>query len=545
MDRVLLHPAPMAVSTVPRATLATSASGLRLQSCCRGLGLPLRQLRPLQSQRHAKRSRSTVTRAALDPSGIDAVISAGSIAAHNLLFSVADAAADVAPAAAEVVQDRGWFSGLADLLETFLKVLEEGLVSLKVPYAYGFSIILLTIIVKLVTYPLTKKQVESTLAMQSLTPQLKAIQAQYAGDQERIQMETAKVYQRAGVNPLAGCLPTLATLPIFIGLYQALSNVAKEGVLTEGFFWIPSLAGPTSIDPTVEASGISWLFPFVDGAPPLGWEATAAYLVLPVLLVVSQALSMQIMQPPQTDDPATQQSQAILKFLPLMIGWFSLTVPSGLSLYWFVNNILSTGQTVYLRKMGGATMPAAAAAAAAGVVGTDGIIDVGLVEPSAPPSTTASAASAVSAAVAAPAVMASPPAVTGLSQDEEQERARAERFRKRKEAEAAKRAGKAVGGDGGATAAVGLDDKERERAERFRKRKEEENARRAAKAAAEQGVKPAAPVQAEAQVPVVEAVVLPPNEKREEKEARTDEVVIVEVVEESSVKPRSPDGSSR
>ncbi|CAI7774013.1 unnamed protein product [Closterium sp. NIES-53] len=84
------------------------------------------------------------------------------------------------------------------------QVLEEGLVSLKVPYAYGFSIILLTIIVKLVTYPLTKKQVESTLAMQSLTPQLKAIQAQYAGDQERIQMETAKVYQRAGVNPLAG-----------------------------------------------------------------------------------------------------------------------------------------------------------------------------------------------------------------------------------------------------------------------------------------------------------------------------------------------------
>ncbi|CAI5936751.1 unnamed protein product, partial [Closterium sp. NIES-65] len=373
----------MAISTVPRATLATSASGLRLQTGCHGLGLPLRQLRPLQSQ---KRSRSIVTRAVLDPSSIDAVVSAGSIAAHNLLFAVADAAADVAPAAAEVVQDRGWFSGLADLLEAFLKVLEEGLVSLKVPYAYGFSIILLTIIVKVVTFPLTKKQVESTLAMQSLAPQLKAIQAQYAGDQERIQMETAKVYQRAGVNPLAGCLPTLATLPIFIGLYQALSNVAKEGVLTEGFFWIPSLAGPTSIDPTVEGSGISWLFPFIVSTrccfraslmamafphpslpiapslhnsitppslspfisrhrpsqpkphcrmapPPLGWEATAAYLVLPVLLVVSQALSMQIMQPPQTDDPATQQSQAILKFLPLMIGWFSLTVPSGLSLY--------------------------------------------------------------------------------------------------------------------------------------------------------------------------------------------------------------------
>ncbi|CAI5936747.1 unnamed protein product, partial [Closterium sp. NIES-65] len=128
----------------------------------------------------------------------------------------------------------------------------------------------------------------------------------------------------------------------------------------------------------------------------------------------------------------------------------------------FVNNVLSTGQTVYLRKMGGATMPAAAA----GVVGADGVIDVGLVEPSAPPSTTASA---VSAAVAAPTVTA-PSAGTapmGLSKEEEEkERARAERFRKRKEAEAAKRAGRTVGDDGGAAAAVNVDDKDRERAER-------------------------------------------------------------------------------
>ncbi|GJP55331.1 hypothetical protein CLOM_g14302, partial [Closterium sp. NIES-68] len=483
----------------------------------------------LETHRHAKKSRCIVTRAVLDPSGLDAVISAGSIAAHNLLFAVADAAADVAPAAAEVVQDRGWFSGLADLLEAFLKILEEGLVSLKVPYAYGFSIILLTIIVKLVTYPLTKKQVESTLAMQALAPSLKEIQAQFAGDQERIQMETAKVYQRAGVNPLAGCLPTLATLPIFIGLYQALSNVAKEGVLTEGFFWIPSLAGPTSMDPTVEGSGIAWLFPFVDGAPPLGWEATAAYLVLPVLLVVSQALTMQIMQPPQTDDPATQQSQAILKFLPLMIGWFSLTVPSGLSLYWFVNNVLSTAQTVYLRKMGGATAPVL------NTMGADGVIDVGLVEPLGAPSTTAPAASA--SAASAPA-LAVPKALS--KEEEEIERARAERFRKRKEAEAAKRAGKTV--EEGATAAVSGDDKDRERAERFRKRKEEEAARRAAKAAAEQGEKPAAPSLSEATVPVVEAVVLSPDEKREGREAPKEEVVIVEVVEPSVEKP---EGSSR
>ena len=62
-----------------------------------------------------------------------------------------------------------------------------------------------------------------------------------------MQVQVAKLYQEAKVNPLAGCLPTLITLPVWIGLYRALSNVADEGLLTEGFFWIPSLAGPTSL----------------------------------------------------------------------------------------------------------------------------------------------------------------------------------------------------------------------------------------------------------------------------------------------------------
>ena len=62
-----------------------------------------------------------------------------------------------------------------------------------------------------------------------------------------VQVEVARLYQEAKVNPLAGCLPTLITLPVWIGLYRALSNVADEGLLTEGFFWIPSLAGPTTL----------------------------------------------------------------------------------------------------------------------------------------------------------------------------------------------------------------------------------------------------------------------------------------------------------
>ncbi|EYU30592.1 hypothetical protein MIMGU_mgv1a006893mg [Erythranthe guttata] len=174
---------------------------------------------------------------------------------------------------------------------------------------------------------------------------------------ERIQLETARLYKLAGINPLAGCLPTLATIPIWIGLYRALSNVADEGLLTEGFFWIPSLSGPTTIAARQTGSGTSWLFPFIDGHPPLGWSDTLAYLVLPVLLVISQYVSIQIMQPPQSNDPNVKTSQAITKLLPLMIGYFALSVPSGLSIYWFTNNILSTAQQVWLRKLGGAKSP--------------------------------------------------------------------------------------------------------------------------------------------------------------------------------------------
>ncbi|KAK1403233.1 ALBINO3-like protein 1, chloroplastic [Heracleum sosnowskyi] len=276
--------------------------------------------------------------------------------AESFVYTVADAAVSASPAS-ESAKNNDWFSGISNYMETILKVLKNGLSTVHAPYAYGFAIILLTLLVKAATFPLTKKQVESTMAMRSLQPQIKAIQQRYAGDQEKIQIETARLYKLAGINPLAGCLPTLATIPVWIGLYRALSNVADEGLLTEGFFWIPSLAGPTTVAARQSGSGISWLFPFIDGHPPLGWSDTLAYLVLPVLLVVSQYISVQIMQTSQSDDPNLKTSQAITKFLPLMIGYFALSVPSGLSLYWLTNNILSTAQQVWLQKLGGAKNP--------------------------------------------------------------------------------------------------------------------------------------------------------------------------------------------
>jgi YidC/Oxa1 family membrane protein insertase len=102
----------------------------------------------------------------------------------------------------------------------------------------------------------------------------------------------------------------------------------------------------------------------VDGIPSLGWSTTVAYLILPLLLVASQFASMQLMQPKQDPDAEPQPANAILKFLPLMIGWFSLNVPSALCIYWITNNVVTTASSVFIRNN------VAAAAEAAGPVAT-------------------------------------------------------------------------------------------------------------------------------------------------------------------------------
>eukprot|EP00892_Ulva_mutabilis_P003407 jgi/Ulvmu1/1438/UM011_0168.1 len=285
---------------------------------------------------------------------------------HTHLLTLADvdpaslATAVQATATEAVAQPGGGgpFDWLAKAFETSLTAIDGGLEKLNIPYSYGFSIIILTFLVKVATFPLTKKQVASTLAVQALAPSIKELQNKYANDTERLQLETAKLYKEANVNPLAGCLPTLATIPVFIGLYRALTLAAQDGLLQEGFFFIPSLGGPATIEQQLAGEGLNWLVPFVNGAPPIGWEDTAKYLVLPVLLVLSQYASLQISSPPNSDDPSVQQTQAILKYLPILIGYFSLNVPAGLTIYWLTNNILTTGQQVYLKKVTRVDVPA-------------------------------------------------------------------------------------------------------------------------------------------------------------------------------------------
>lgn len=112
-----------------------------------------------------------------------------------------------------------------------------------------------------------------------------------------------------------------------IAACRALTLASQDGLLTEGFFFVPSLGGPATVEQQLHNQGLQWIWPFVDGVPPLGWATTAKYLALPVLLVLSQYASLAISQP-ATEDPAQKQTQAILKFIPVMLGAAAALMPS-------------------------------------------------------------------------------------------------------------------------------------------------------------------------------------------------------------------------
>ena len=246
----------------------------------------------------------------------------------------------------------GFFGLLADSFETVLLKIQDVERALGIPYPVGNSIIILTALVKLITFPLTKSQVVSSLNMKNLQPQVAAIKEKYEDDSERMNAEINRIYEDNEVNPLAGCGPLILTLPVFIGLYRAFKNAGIDGVFDEPWLFIPNLSGPS------DTQDISWLWPLDDDfAPPIegGWEAAWPYLVMPILTTATQFYSMNAMQPKEEEQTEEMKNQSqLVKFLPLMIGYISLTVPAGLAMYWLFNNVFTTLTQVYLRNFGGA-----------------------------------------------------------------------------------------------------------------------------------------------------------------------------------------------
>lgn len=276
----------------------------------------------------------------------------------RLLADAAVAAAgDVAATAGDVAdaaKSGGAWNTFVGGVEFSLVKMHDALVAAGVPGAYGLTIILFTVGIKAITFPLNYKQMESTMKMQALSPRLKKIQADYKDNPQVLNEMTAKLYKDEQINPLAGCLPVVLQIPVWIALYRTVLNLAKEDLLDERFLFLPSLQGPVS---ETGQKLSTWLYPLVDGAPPIGWHDALCYLVLPVLLVASQAYSQKLLQPPN-QDPSAAQANNVLKFMPLLIGWFSLNVPSGLGVYWVTNNLVSTLQTLFIRSRFNAENPA-------------------------------------------------------------------------------------------------------------------------------------------------------------------------------------------
>ncbi len=225
-------------------------------------------------------------------------------------------------------------SGLFSWLETILKWCLEMLH--KIISNWGICIIVLTIILKIILFPLSKKQSLSSLKMQELQPKLQAVQKKYAGDQQKMQQETSKIYQEAGYNPASGCLPMLFQFLIIIAMYNLFNNYFEFRGASFIPKWIPDLTEGDSI------------YTFKFNIPLLGNQLR----LLPIIYVASQILSSKISQ---SMNPPTGQSEKTMKFMmygmPFMFFFIFYSAPSGLLLYWLTSNILQVGQQVVINKM--------------------------------------------------------------------------------------------------------------------------------------------------------------------------------------------------
>eukprot|EP01084_Bolivina_argentea_P013497 25351_1 len=268
------------------------------------------------------------------------------IISPDSIQGAADAIQVANTATSVITHGGGWFDWIVSITEGSIIGIAEAFRELGIPGSYGTAIIAFTVFIKGLTFPLTYQQLNLSNKLQALQTKVKEVQDTPGYSEYEKGKVVANLYSKSGVNPLSGFLPVLVQIPIFIAFYRALMALAKDGRINEPFLWLPSLQGPTFGAPAAET--LNWIKQWHAGVPLLGWHDTLCYLSVPILLVMSQYVSQQLMQPPRNhNEPET--SQITLKLIPLVIGWFSLNMPSGLGLYWIVSNILTTLSSVFIR----------------------------------------------------------------------------------------------------------------------------------------------------------------------------------------------------
>ncbi|WP_138419171.1 YidC family membrane integrase SpoIIIJ [Aquibacillus sediminis] len=185
---------------------------------------------------------------------------------------------------------------------------------------YGLSIVLVTVLIRLILLPLNIKQLKSSKGMQAIQPQLQELREKYsskdAQTQQKLQQETMELFQKNGVNPLAGCLPIIVQMPILIAFYHAIMRTFE--IKEHSFLWF-QLGEPDYILPIIAA----------------------------VATFAQQKLMMAGMSGAQ--NTAMPQMQMMLYMMPIMIGVVAFFFPSALALYWVVGNIFMVAQTLLVR----------------------------------------------------------------------------------------------------------------------------------------------------------------------------------------------------
>ena len=182
---------------------------------------------------------------------------------------------------------------------------------------YGVAIIILTVIVRLVLFPLTYRGMKSMKRMQQLAPKMKRIQEKYKNDKEKLQMEMMGLYRKNKVNPLGGCLPLLLQIPVFLALYSALSSAVELRHAPFGL-WLSDLS---------QADGLG---------------------ITPILMGVTLFFQQKLTPQSAVMDPTQAK---IMQLMPLVFAVFSFTFPSGLVLYWVTSNLLSMGQQQIINRI--------------------------------------------------------------------------------------------------------------------------------------------------------------------------------------------------
>jgi YidC/Oxa1 family membrane protein insertase len=209
---------------------------------------------------------------------------------------------------------------------------------------FGIAIILFTLVIKLITYPLTAKQLKSTMAMQDLQndPKYKKMMAKYKDNREKAAEEQMKIYKEKGISPFGSCLPTLIQFPIIIGLYQSIMRVMASTPLE-------LVKLERIVYPFLDVNKILPIqnrFLWMDlGQPERLWIGTIGIPVLAILVLATTFIQSKVMQPPtQANDQSAAMSNSMMMMMPFMMGWMAYQFSAGLALYFLASNIATVGQ---------------------------------------------------------------------------------------------------------------------------------------------------------------------------------------------------------